>query len=346
MDVVCEACGELNADAGAFCTSCGAFLAWEDNAATEPTAEAPSVGRPNPPPAAPTAAVDDHPGGTASDPQPDAPAPPPARTAVLTPEPAGPGCPRCGLTNEPQRRFCAHCGEQIAALRVEVDRPQPDQAAIRRRDRTNRQAYARTLPALYRWGRPVLVIMVLAVLITLAIAAGTDPLGWGRARWADLRGTLVAAPGVQVTVVGGSDASQQQTGDPAALVDGTAAEWNLPWTVSGEAAGCGGAPGTATVELTLAQPTRIRAVEIRAGLGAGESDRPLQFRPKVVGIVVEDGACQSYPLADTAEPQRLDLDTGDPVSVIRIGVDSAYPAREDGQQRLSITEITLLTRPQ
>jgi len=353
MDVICEACGELNVSAGEFCNSCGAFLAWEEGAATKPPVE--STRSDHAP--APAGAVDDQatvaadhdrrPAGDrqSSDGAPaDAAGDASAATAVLT-QPVGPRCPLCGLSNDPGRRFCAHCGEQLAPSRDAVDRPQPDRAQMRRRERTDRRAYAATLPPLYRWGRIGLAAVVAALVITLVILVGTDPLGWARGRWHDLRGTVVAVPGVQATVVGQA-ADGQQESDPAALVDGSAAEWSTAWSFADPASTCGGAPGTAVIELTLAQSTRIRALDIRAGLGEEESDRPLQFRPKVIGVVADDGTCRAYPLVDTAEPQRLDVDTEEPVSVIRIGVDSAYPPRADGQQRLSITEITLLSRPQ
>ena len=39
------------------------------------------------------------------------------------------------------------------------------------------------------------------------------------------------------------------------------------------------------------------------------------------------------------------MDSGVAVSTVRIGVDTAYPAPDGGQPRLSITEIVLRSRP-
>jgi hypothetical protein len=361
MDVVCEACGELNRDAGEFCNSCGAFLAWEESAA--PVKEASPDRSASDPPTARTGdqeasrtgdrdrqsskhAAQDGTANRGSDSGGSNEAPS-AATAVLTPPVLGPLCPQCGLQNEPGRRFCAHCGEQLAPGRVAADRPPVDRQAIRQRDRASRRAFAATLPPRYRWGRIVLATVIAALVITLVILVGTDPIGWFRARWYDVRGTVVAAPGVQATIVGAAtDDRPGRAEDPAALVDGTAAEWSTDWTPGKAAGPCGGVPGSPLIELTLAQPARIRGVDFRGGLGSGLSDRPLQFRPQVIGLVADGGACRAYPLPDAAGPQRLDFDTGRDVSVIKISIDGAYPPREDGLQRLSITEITLLTRPQ
>jgi hypothetical protein len=372
MDVICESCGTLNRSAGEFCTECGAFLAWNqgpDEQSSDDPAGGPTTSTgPDAPRQAPRdQTVDATTAGAerASRTRGDGPASTPSTatsttttstagagndhtaTAVLPRTPAGPACPDCGRSNDPARRFCAKCGRQLVATRPQQTGAAENPAESRRRERANRRAFRSSLPAVYRWRRVGLIMLVVAVVLAGAVTVGADPISWGKARWYDLKGTVVAVPGVQATVLQtGRDAAGKPV-DAALLVDGTTADWHTRWAASAPATRCEGDQTTPTIELTMAQPVRIRGVDIYPGLGSDQPQRPLQFRPQVIGITpVGAGTCQAFRLADTGDRQRLEFDSHQRVSVIRISLNSAYPAPADGEKQISIREITLLSRPQ
>jgi hypothetical protein len=210
------------------------------------------------------------------------------------------------------------------------------------RDRAARREYRRSLPALYRWRRVLIGLGLVVGLVAGLAVAGRNPVGFVVARYHDIRGTTVVVP---VTGVGiePSDATMPKS-DPGALTDGTVAAWTMWWEPDAEGGSCGGVPGTGVAVLSI-PPTRIRAIGVQAGLLATNGRRPLQARPLALGVVLDGGPCQRLELADTADEQVLELDSGVPVSEIRIGVDAVAPPREDGEPVLSFTEITVRARP-
>lgn len=155
--IVCKACGERQADGTVFCGRCGAFLEWEGEPVRPPEESVPEL-------------TDS---GSTSDTT--VPARQPAATrqrsagpapATLDPLPSGSlVCGKCGVGNEPQRRFCRSCGESLADATV-VGRPpwwrrmfrgEKTYAAGTRRRPKNR--IGRSL----RWGG--LAILVAAVVV-------------------------------------------------------------------------------------------------------------------------------------------------------------------------------------
>lgn len=146
-DVICAECGTKNSGGGEFCSSCGAFLAW-DGVADEPPPPPPpppvGVLRPGPPapPAPRRAAPTASPSTDRPPPPPTEPAggfsytikAPPGRAVSLPPAdpgggwppaPGGPAagavavaappgtCPDCGTVNSEELRFCRKCGFQL-----------------------------------------------------------------------------------------------------------------------------------------------------------------------------------------------------------------------------------------
>ena len=353
--MICEACGESNRPGTEFCAYCGSYLAWD------PSAPDKSMVRPAP-------------AGTAPAPAPSTPVstPPPAPIAPATPPPvvsqqpvarapavaaaaaeAGSPCPACGRVNPPGRRFCARCGHQLTSGAVPAAPTSPAPVAARgfqawwarrfdNRDRAARREYRRSLPALYRWRRVLIGFGLIGGLVAGLAVAGRNPVGFVVDGYHDVRGTTVAVP-VTDTAVEPPDATAAKS-DPAALTDRTEAAWAMRWEPTAEDASCGGAPGTGVIVLSIA-PTRIRAISVQAGLLATNGRRPLQARPLALGVVLDGGPCQRLDLADLADEQKLELDSKVPVSEVRIGVDTAAPAREDGEPVLSITEITIRARP-
>lgn len=119
----------------------------------------------------------------------------------------------------------------------------------------------------------------------------------------------------------------------------------MAWAPTGESPSCGAAPGTGTVILTF-PATRIRQVVIWPGLDADNQQRALQPQPKVIAIGFPDGSCQSSTLEPTADPQRIAVDSGQPVTQLRLGIASTYPTTPEMRQLISLTEVSIRSFPE
>lgn len=272
---------------------------------------------------------------------------PAAGTATMV-SPAG-GCPRCGRTVDPKRRFCAHCGEQFVKPGTDAPVSRPTQRRETwwtrlwdSKDRAARLAYRRSLPPLYRWRRVIISVLALALVGGGLAAVGRSPKAFFMARYYDLRKTLVVVPGVQAEIIPPDGSAADST--PAALIDGTAKSWKMAWTPTTQGSPCGTPPTTPVIELSF-PATRIKVLDIRAGLLAKDPGRQLQFRPKTIWVAYADH-CEDVDLEDV-ERQAITLDTKTPVDSIRIGVQTAYAPEppEGSQQLLAFTEITVKSRP-
>ena len=210
------------------------------------------------------------------------------------------------------------------------------------RDRAARRAYRQSLPPLYRWRRVIIGFLVVALGLGGLQAVGRHPVRWAVDKFYDVRNTTVIVGGVKAAV--DPPTATAQGSDPAALTDLSVAGWTMNWVPAEQGTTCGGAPGTGAIVLTVA-PTRIREIDLQAGLLGTDSNRLLEFRPESIGVSFDGGPCRNLPLTDVAEWQNLKVDSGVAVSTVRIGVDTAYPAPDGGQPRLSITEIVLRSRP-
>ena len=266
------------------------------------------------------------------------------------PVPGGP-CPRCGRVNDPKLRFCGKCGLVLIADQAGVAGAPARQPATQMgwwqrlwdsHDRAARRAYRRSLPPLYRWRRVLIVLVILVLGTGGAYALGRHPVRWLIERWYDLRNATEIVPGVQAKIL--PPQATAPGSDPAALTDGSIASWAMVWKPKQEGGSCGGAAGTGVIVLKVPS-TRVREIEIAAGLPADDPVRQLQFRPKSIGISFDGGVCRNFPLQDLAGPQTLEVDSQVPIRTIQIGVDVAYPAPADGQALLSITEVMVKTRP-
>lgn len=368
MDIVCESCGVANEPGTEFCLFCGNYLAWDRSGTGTRTASAAPPAATASAEGAPTedAPTEDPPGpfavASAGGPTTADLSAGPVRAPVSSvssvssvgtaevptaPQPAvdrGAGCPACGRVNDPGRRFCAKCGQVLGGRVTAAPSTHPStwERVLRSRDRAARIAYRRSLPPLYRWRRVLIGVVVVALGIAGLTAVGRHPVRWGVDRFDDLRGTTVIVSGVQVAVEPSESTAAGST--PAALTDVTQAAWTMTWKPADQGVSCGGAPGTGVIVLTIPS-TRIRAVDLDAGLVEANANRLLQFRPKSIGISFDGGPCHSFPLQDADGRQSLKVDSGVEVTTVRIGVDTAYAARDDGQALLSITEIFLRSRP-
>ncbi len=117
----------------------------------------------------------------------------------------------------------------------------------------------------------------------------------------------------------------------------------MNWAPSQEST-CGPAAGTAVIVLTFA-PTRVRQLQIVPGLDQSNPQRDLQPLPKTLGVSFDNGPCQPITLSNAPSQAVIKLDSGKPVSQLRIGIGSAYAAGADAQPLISITELILKAYP-
>jgi hypothetical protein len=97
--------------------------------------------------------------------------------------------------------------------------------------------------------------------------------------------------------------------------------------------------------VNFAEPTRVRRLEIVAGLPANNQNRPFVYRPKRMYAMYE-GGCSTIDLSDTADVQKIDIDTTTAVAAITIAIGDAYPARPDAPRpQVALTTLTALARP-
>ncbi len=396
-DVICAECGTKNSG-GEFCSSCGAFLAW-DGVADDPVPPPPP---PSPPAAAPAGTAPSappRPAAAAGPPPADRPPPPtepaggfsytikapPGRTVSLPPAdpgggwPPGPGapqggvaiaappgtCPDCGTVNGEELRFCRKCGYQLftpdprtpkpAAARP-VRRPWwqrwiprswlPDSDLV---SGEARRAFRRSLPAGLRIRRYLGIGAVVALIGGLLFVVGSNPVRWVKDRIGDLRGSLAE---VQLTVASEPPDAQVPGYPVEYVVDRQETAWATAWKAPGTAGACV-PPGVAapagsmgTLLLVLSAPTKVRALEIAAGLPESDQRRPHQYRPKTLELTFSDGTCRQIQVADDPGLQRIPID---PIVTdqIRVSiVDIWPPLPDDPQDLVAITEIRLLARPQ
>ena len=127
-------------------------------------------------------------------------------------------------------------------------------------------------------------------------------------------------------------------------MDGSAKAWQTNVDRSDRGQSLRGSPTTAVIQLSFSR-TRIREIDLRAGLLDNNPNRLLQYRPQKIWIAYAD-RCADHDLTDV-ERQTVMLDTEHPVDSIRIGVQTSFPPDQPtgGQEVLSFTEITLLSRP-
>ena len=371
-DVICGDCGEANKLGTEFCLFCGAYLGWQEQEPTgandvtqvlqaQPPAPARSSTKTPQAPAsqatpsvAPVLAQPEQPAPrpeSAARSEPVRPAPQPPPVTVVTapvPPPAPSGCPSCGREIDPARRFCGHCGEQFVwpGTSAPVTRSTKRSTWWTRlwdsKDRVARRAYRRSLPPMYRWRRVIIVILALGLVVGGLSVVGPSPKSFVMARYYDVRKDLVDLTGVTAEIIPPEATVPDTT--PAALTDLTPMAWQMNWTPTTNGSPCGEPPRTAVIQLSFTR-TRIKEINLRAGLQKSNPNRELQFRPTKIWIAFAN-SCESKDLKDLEE-QLIVLDTRVPVDSLRIGVVTAIgPEQPAGMQPvLSITEITLSSRP-
>lgn len=356
MNDVCTGCGEPNPPGTQFCLFCGIYLGWEER----------DGGRPGGPAPRGSAADGTDQGWTgAAGPEdtqdlqrdrtldlspvlagaavPSSTPAPAAATAAAAP-PVG-TCPSCGRGNDPSRRFCGHCGVVLTAG-APVRAPAPPrrtwwQRLLRSDTRLARQAYRRSLPALYRWRR-VAIAGLLAVVVGGGLAvAGRDPVGFAVDRWWDLTDRLEPVQDVfaraepEMSVVGDNVAEHVLDTDRLTA-------WVTGWTPTEEVAECGDARGG---RLTLTFPaTRVRELRVVTGV-TNPSERLLQHVPARLDVVLPDGTCRPLTLGTQDQEQMLELDTGEQVTQLTISIGEVRTADERARDVAGLSQLTLMARP-
>lgn len=341
MALVCGSCGESSPDNAEFCLFCGAYLGWSSHRAAD--ADQPV----NKTREEPTAPVPAEPQRAAPDPDRASHTPTVLLEPSKDPERA---CPACGRDNVAARRFCGHCGHQLVPTPVASRLPAPRVTrasswwgrVVDERERSARQAYRRSLPAVYRWRRVLVGAVVVALLAAFGVVSRGHPVRWTLERWDEVRGTLAQVGQVQVTVEP-AEATVPPTA-PGLLLDDTEQAWTTSWPTGSAGSGCAPAPSSGTIVLRF-PPTRVRAVDVFAGLVDDMPERALQDRPQAFGVAFNGGQCRTLPIENQHRNDKLPLDSLTPVTTMRITVQAAYAAPAGGQELLSITEIRLWSRP-
>jgi predicted nucleic acid-binding Zn ribbon protein len=338
IDLICEVCGTANPPGTEFCTNCNSYLAWDRSVLVSPPTGRAKPGPPAPLPPAPTnyptsdaptvdyANTGEPPGypdpgypdqgydaqGYAGQGYPDqgypdqggyadqgyygggyAPTVDQSAYADFT-------CPTCGRVNPATRRFCSRCG--YAFFSSEAADPYAGTgggwgASEAAQDRAARREYRRSLPPLYRWRRVIIGVLVVILAGVGALTLGRDPVGAVKGGWYALNKQYLKVSPFQVQVI--PPEATAPNSDPAALIDGSVVEWTMNWQPSQEVT-CGAAVGTGEIVLSF-PPTRIRQVQIFAGLDRDNPQRNLQRLPKRMGLTFDGEPCQQIPLENKTE---------------------------------------------
>jgi hypothetical protein len=188
----------------------------------------------------------------------------------------------------------------------------------------------------------IIAVLALGLIGGGFAVVGPSPKAFVRARYDDVTNSLVPVKGVTAEIIPPEASAPDSV--PEALVDGTAKAWQMPWTATTQGTPCNVTPTTAVIQLSFPE-TRIRQIDLRAGLLQNNANRLLQYRPQKIWIAYAD-QCVDQNL-ENVEQQKLDFDTKRPVDSIRIGVQTTFPPDQPtgAQEVLGFTEITLRSRP-
>ncbi|GAA4922134.1 hypothetical protein LX16_4833 [Stackebrandtia albiflava] len=331
--MLCERCGtRANADEQ-FCGDCGEYLDWDAARADEPAPPEPSE-----PPAAEEAADPEQPGPVAVQPAPVKPGeavnrPTSPAPAASRPEETGASCRSCGTGNATHRRYCRRCGTELTAP------AEPERTtwwgrllAWWRARRTHPAGHRRRLTP-RRWGRVVVVTLLIAAVVgVIAAFPGRPVVDWAvnsvMDRFSD-RAPVVPVEVTASSVVGGFGADD--------AFDGVSNEY---WAPDPASDGVG-----EWIEARFAEPVRLVDVLVSSGASRVQEDFLGQARPAGLEITFTDVEGETtvaeVSLQDSAEPQKFGFGVSDVVSV-RFTITSMY-GHEPGRH-VAVGEVEFFTR--
>jgi len=337
----CSACGERNPAGSAFCVFCGTYLGWDEPgrgpAGRTDTGATPVTERPT------TATQPAPPSPPQPSPVPSQPAPTPA-----PPTSSGTPCPNCGQDNPATRRFCGRCGYPLVAATAAATPSRPAGTPQRGwwdpEARAARREYRRSLPPLYRWRRVLVSLGVVVGVVLVLTLTGNNPVGYVQERWRELTGDV--QPVDNVTAAARPKGSVAPTYDIKNLPGSREEAWATAWPEGATASGeCWESPAAGAIVLRWDEPTRVRGLDVWAGLDADNSDRARQFLPKRLGVTFGD-LCVPLDLKSTPDRQRLPFDTKTEVTSLVITVADVYPnSATPAENLVAIGGIEVLHQP-
>jgi hypothetical protein len=214
-----------------------------------------------------------------------------------------------------------------------------------REERAARREYRRSLPPSYRWRRAIVTLGLLTGLGLVLGLTGNNPVEWAYQRWRDL--TADAEPVAGVTAAARPRGSVAPTYQVEKLPGRREEAWATAWPPgAGPAADCGDTPAGGAVLLRWDEATRVRGLDVWAGLGKDNTDRGYQFTPKRLDVAF-DGGCVELDLAETPDRQRLELDTEVAVTSLVVSVGDVHPnSAEPALPLVAIGGIEVLHHPE
>ena len=284
-------------------------------------------------------------------------------------------CTRCGTPNAPERQFCQHCGQPLAAataagLSVDsragskvswwrrltgrvsgrVQTTDPRQLATQARGLTPGGLSSRSM--LFRTGG--VMVILFALLAFLGPWRGTvlnwtkDRVGASRYKVVDLAPENLAAEPTDAAVtpvefpLQGVDKLVDRYSNTA---------WATHWiditdTGPEEAPVDGACPAPASadsfVSVTLAEPTDLKRIQLQSGRFSEDPTRTAYLRPRLVEVRVNGEECDYVTLAGDGTLETIDF-AHDDVAQLELRVIGVY-ADPESEQTVEIAELVLERR--
>jgi hypothetical protein len=189
------------------------------------------------------------------------------------------------------------------------------------------------------------VLVALALFLGVGLVLGlTDnkPVGFAQELWRDLTGDLKPMNGV--SALAEPVDSVARTYNVQDLPEPRTGAWATPWpTGATTAEKCGKSPADGAIVLRWKEPTRVRGLDVWAGLAGDDSERARQFLPKRLGVRYHQ---RGAPRDRTPDRQRRRFDTNTEVTSLVVTVADVYPnSSTPAEDLVAIGGIEVLHQP-